>query len=106
MLRDHLAGAIYRLLDLVHHLLIDGATVGQRGNRFPAILQLLECRSEQRVIGALAMAFEGRLHALDLGLPLLELARLLEQGIALGGQNLVDALIPATSDIPDELPQD
>src|SRR4051812_41284537 len=52
------------------------------------------------------MALERRLHALDLGPSLLELARLLEQRVALGGQDLVDALIPATADIPNELPQE
>ena len=78
---------------------------GLLGHRSPAALDLIESLRVQRVVRALAVALDGLRGDGDLGKQLLLLAGLLELGVALGAQNLVDVLVIATAHLADELSQ-
>src|ERR1700676_2037870 len=98
MLCDDLPGAVYRLLDFLPDL-----RIGICGNLLPPILELIQGRREQGVVGPVAMPLERRTGRTDLGLELLELAFLFEQDIALGRQDLVHALVVPAAYIANEL---
>src|SRR5437879_5290450 len=74
-----------------------------RGKRFPAILELLQSRREQRIVGPTAVSLDRRRDCTDFGLELLELTYVCEQSIALACENSVDALVVTAANIPDEL---
>src|SRR5690242_12328702 len=100
MPRDHFARPVDGQLGL---LLKVSARIG--GHRAPATLELLEGWCEQRIVRPMAMPLEGCGGRADFRLELLELTRLRQLRVAFASQNLVNALVLATADVFDELPQ-
>ncbi len=101
MLRDHLSGAIYRLL----HLRGD-VRVGLFGHGRPPNLQLLQGRGEQRIKSPMAVSLDRGRRGADFGCELPGFTGLCQLNIPLGGEDLVDTLVVPTANIPDELPND
>src|SRR6516162_391334 len=95
---DNLARAVDRILNAPRHI-----RLGPRGNGIPADLEPLESRREQQIVRSMAVPLDGRRDRADLGPELLELTLVCELSLALARENLVDALVFAAADLPDEI---
>ena len=66
---------------------------------------LIQGWAEQRIVGTMTMALDGRSGRIDLLVQLLLLACLGELRIPFGREDFIDALVVTAPDIPDQVPQ-